>query len=222
MAAWPRFYVIFATVDPDSGYRGITAFLVEATDEGLSCGPTIRKMGQRAIPNTELFLDDVFVPVDRRLGTEGEGFSGLMQTFDRSPGDTGGVGHRAGSRRARVRGRLCAGAGPVRQADRRAPGGRVSPGGYGAPGRCVASAHLAGGPDARPRGARDAPRRPWPSCTPPRLRCGVPGQPSRRSAAGATSREYPVEKWMRDAKLEEIEEGTSDIQRMIISRALIR
>ena len=36
------------------------------------------------------------------------------------------------------------------------------------------------------------------------------------------SREYPVEKWMRDAKLEEIEEGTSDIQRMIISRALIR
>ncbi|HUB04997.1 MAG TPA: acyl-CoA dehydrogenase family protein, partial [Solirubrobacteraceae bacterium] len=36
------------------------------------------------------------------------------------------------------------------------------------------------------------------------------------------SREYPVEKWMRDAKLEEIEEGTSDIQRLIISRALTR
>jgi len=36
------------------------------------------------------------------------------------------------------------------------------------------------------------------------------------------SREYPVEKWMRDAKLEEIEEGTSDIQRLVISRALLR
>ena len=41
-------------------------------------------MGQRAIPNTEVFLDDVFVPDDRRLGDEGEGFVGLMQTFDRS------------------------------------------------------------------------------------------------------------------------------------------
>jgi alkylation response protein AidB-like acyl-CoA dehydrogenase len=41
-------------------------------------------MGQRAIPNTELFLDDVFVSFDRRLGEEGQGFAGLMHTFDRS------------------------------------------------------------------------------------------------------------------------------------------
>src|ERR1700742_3070575 len=79
-----RFYVVFATVEPGSGHRGITAFIVEEGDEGLRCGPTLRKMGQRAIPNCELFLDDVFVAEDRRLGAEGTGFTGLMHTFDRS------------------------------------------------------------------------------------------------------------------------------------------
>src|SRR5205807_593875 len=75
-----RFYVVFATVAPGSGYRGITAFVIEAGDAGFSCGAPIRKMGQRAIPNTELFLDDVFLSDDRRLGEEGDGFRGLMQT----------------------------------------------------------------------------------------------------------------------------------------------
>ena len=79
-----RFYVVFATVEPGSGHRGITAFLLEDADPGLRCGPPIRKMGQRAIPNSELFLDDVELSEDRRLGDEGQGFSGLMQTFDRS------------------------------------------------------------------------------------------------------------------------------------------
>ena len=44
----------------------------------------MRKMGQRAIPNVELFLEDLFVADDRRLGAEGQGFRGLMETFDRS------------------------------------------------------------------------------------------------------------------------------------------
>ena len=73
-----RFYVVFATVDPGSGHRGITAFLLDSEDPGVRCGPPIRKMGQRAIPNTELFLDDVEVGEDRRLGEEGMGFRGLM------------------------------------------------------------------------------------------------------------------------------------------------
>jgi len=78
------FYVVFATVEPGSGHRGITAFVLESGDSGLTCGQPMKKMGQRAIVNTELFLDDVFVEDDRRLGDEGEGFRGLMETFDRS------------------------------------------------------------------------------------------------------------------------------------------
>ena len=74
-----RFYVVFATVKPGSGPHGITAFVLEDGDAGFSCGPVIRKMGQRAIPNTELFLDDVFVGDDRRLGEEGWGFRGAWR-----------------------------------------------------------------------------------------------------------------------------------------------
>jgi len=61
--------------------KGVTAFLVYKSD-GLTFGQPMRKMGQRAIVNTELFLDDVFVPDDQRLGAEGQGFYGLMRTFD--------------------------------------------------------------------------------------------------------------------------------------------
>ncbi len=149
-------YVVFTTVDPDLGYRGITAFLVASSDDGLRCGPPIRKMGQRAIPNTEVFLDDVFVPDDRRLGAEGEGFSGLMQTFDRSrvtlAASATGLARAALEYAVELR----PGAGPVRQADRRAPVGRVPPGRHGAPRRRLAAAGLAGGADARPRRACDS------------------------------------------------------------------
>src|ERR671924_1738653 len=79
-----QFYVVFATVAPGTGHRGITAFLLDREDDGLSFGAPVRKMGQRAIVNTELFLEDCFVADDRRLGEEGEGFRGLMATFDRS------------------------------------------------------------------------------------------------------------------------------------------
>ncbi|HEX2506016.1 MAG TPA: acyl-CoA dehydrogenase family protein, partial [Gaiellaceae bacterium] len=78
------FYVVFATVDPGSRHRGITAFVVEKSDEGVSFGRPMRKMGQRAIVNSELFLEDAFLPDERRLGDEGQGFYGLMRTFDRS------------------------------------------------------------------------------------------------------------------------------------------
>jgi hypothetical protein len=61
---------------PGSGHRGVTAFVVERGDEGFTTGPPMRKMGQRAIVSAELFLDDVRLPADRRLGEEGDGFRG--------------------------------------------------------------------------------------------------------------------------------------------------
>jgi alkylation response protein AidB-like acyl-CoA dehydrogenase len=79
-----EYYVVFATIEPGTGSRGVTAFVVERGDGGVTFGPPMKKMGQRAIVNAEMFLEDVELPEDRRLGEEGEGFSGLMQTFDRS------------------------------------------------------------------------------------------------------------------------------------------
>src|SRR3954469_15967176 len=54
-------YVVFATVDRARGHRAITAFLVHRDDDGVSFGSPMRKMGQRAIVNTEMFLADCFV-----------------------------------------------------------------------------------------------------------------------------------------------------------------
>src|ERR687888_1947429 len=79
-----EFYVVFATVAPGTRARGVTAFVVERGDAGVSFGAPMKKMGQRAIVNAEMFLEGVALASDRRLGAEGEGFAGLMRAFDRS------------------------------------------------------------------------------------------------------------------------------------------
>ncbi len=79
-----EYYVVFATVAPGTGSKGVTAFLVDRSDTGVSFGEPMKKLGQRAILSTELFLHDVDLPADRLLGEEGKGFYSLMHTFDES------------------------------------------------------------------------------------------------------------------------------------------
>ena len=67
-------YLVFATVDPSAGSRGIAAFLVEKGMAGFSFGAHEKKMGIRACPAAELVFEDCFVPVANRLGAEGEGY----------------------------------------------------------------------------------------------------------------------------------------------------
>jgi butyryl-CoA dehydrogenase len=67
-------YLVFATVDPARGPKGITAFLVERGTEGVGFGAHERKMGIRACPTAEVHLDGAIVPASRRLGGEGEGY----------------------------------------------------------------------------------------------------------------------------------------------------
>ena len=74
--------VVFATVDPGARSKGITAFVVERGDEGFVRGARLPKMGSRCFPAGELRFEECFVPDDRRLGAEGQGFSGLMHVFD--------------------------------------------------------------------------------------------------------------------------------------------
>lgn len=68
-------YLVFATVDPNLKSHGITAFVVEKDAPGLSFGPPMDKMGIRASRTSEVVLDDVFVSDDERLGAEGEGYN---------------------------------------------------------------------------------------------------------------------------------------------------
>jgi alkylation response protein AidB-like acyl-CoA dehydrogenase len=216
-----RYYVVFATVEPGSGYRGITAFLVCDDDDGLRCGPTLRKMGQRAILNCELFLDDVFVADDRRIGAEGTGFTGLMHTFDRS------------------RVTLAASAtGLARAALEYATAYAKEREQFGKPiGQHQAVAFRLADMALRVDASRlltwraaqmvDRGERATTEAAMAKLHASETAMWCTWAAVQTLggwgySREYPVEKWMRDAKLEEIEEGTSDIQRLVISRALLR
>ncbi len=67
-------YVVFATVDPSMGYKGITAFMVERSAKGFSVGKKEDKLGIRASSTTELILDEVFVPTADVLGPVGQGY----------------------------------------------------------------------------------------------------------------------------------------------------
>jgi alkylation response protein AidB-like acyl-CoA dehydrogenase len=80
-AAW---YVVMAMTDPGAGTHGITAFLVSAEDRGLRVGAPEEKMGLRSSTTAAIFLEDVRISAGRRLGAEGEGFRIAMTTLDHS------------------------------------------------------------------------------------------------------------------------------------------
>jgi alkylation response protein AidB-like acyl-CoA dehydrogenase len=213
-------YVVFATVSPGSRSRGVTAFLVERDDAGVSFGAPMKKMGQRAIVNAELFLEGVELPADRRLGEEGEGFSGLMRTFDRSRVTLGAAA--TGLARAALEY-------AVEYAKTREQFGKPI-------GQHQAVAFRLADMATRVDAARllvwraarrvDAGESVTAEAAMAKLYASETAMWCTWAAVQTLggwgySREYPVEKWMRDAKLEEIEEGTSDIQRLIISRRLL-
>jgi alkylation response protein AidB-like acyl-CoA dehydrogenase len=80
-----EWYIVFALTDPDKRTRGgISAFLVDRETPGMQLGPPMKKMGLRASATVDLFLEDVRVPSDALLGTEGAGFAYAMKTFEAS------------------------------------------------------------------------------------------------------------------------------------------
>jgi len=78
------FIIVFATVDPDKGARGITAFIVPQNTQGMKIGKVMEKMGQRASRQVELHFEDAVIPEENRLGAEGTGFTLAMRTLDRT------------------------------------------------------------------------------------------------------------------------------------------
>ncbi len=75
-------YIVFATVDPEAGYKGITAFLVERDSEGFTVGKKEHKLGIRASSTTELVLEDVRVPASNVLGDVGKGYKVAIETLN--------------------------------------------------------------------------------------------------------------------------------------------
>jgi acyl-CoA dehydrogenase len=77
-----RYYVIFATSNPEIRHKGIAAFIVDRDSEGLRVGKKENKCGQRASDTAQVFLEDVKVPKANLLAPEGKGFKLAMQTFN--------------------------------------------------------------------------------------------------------------------------------------------
>ena len=76
------FYTVLASTDPDAGAKGITAFIVEKSDAGVSFGSHEKKMGFKGSPTREVYFDNVKISDDRRISPIGDGFKLAMQTLD--------------------------------------------------------------------------------------------------------------------------------------------
>jgi|UniRef100_UPI00404A112F alkylation response protein AidB-like acyl-CoA dehydrogenase len=77
-----EFYTVIAQTDPSKGSKGITAFIVEKSDSGISFGAPEKKMGFRGSPTREVYFDNIEISDDRRIGEVGKGFAIAMDTLD--------------------------------------------------------------------------------------------------------------------------------------------
>ncbi|MFI5051280.1 MAG: acyl-CoA dehydrogenase family protein [Gaiellales bacterium] len=216
-----EYYVIFATVAPGTGSKGVTAFVVEKGDGGVTFGEPMRKMGQRAIINTEVFLQDCRIPEDRRLGEEGKGFYSLMHTFDESrvhlAASAVGIARAAFEYAVEYARSRNAFGKPIGQ--HQAVGFRLADMATRIDAARLLTHHAARLMDEGKHAPKEAAQA---KLFASETATWVTWAALQTLGGWGYSREYPVEKWVRDARLEELEEGTSDIQRLIISRGLLR
>ncbi|TDE59999.1 acyl-CoA dehydrogenase [Nonomuraea mesophila] len=77
-----EYYTVMAVTDPSAGARGISAFVVEKSDEGVSFGPKEKKLGIKGSPTRQVILDDVRIPATRMIGDPGTGFKTALATLD--------------------------------------------------------------------------------------------------------------------------------------------
>jgi acyl-CoA dehydrogenase len=218
-APYAQWIVVFATVDPTLRARGVTAFLVERDMPGVTIGRPMKKMGQRGIVNAEVFLENVRVPVGNRLGEEGKGFYGLMRTFDGSriligAGATGLSRAALDATITYAQERTQFGK-PI--IEHQAVAFRIADMAARTDISRLVTMRAARLFDAgEPCAAESAIAK----LTASENTTWVTNAALQTHGGWGYSREYFPEKWLRDAKLEELEEGTSDIQRLIISRSL--
>ncbi|ENJ6137697.1 acyl-CoA dehydrogenase [Bacillus anthracis] len=214
-------YVVFALTDPESKQRGTSAFIVESDTPGFSVGKKESKLGIRSSPTTEIMFEDCRIPVENLLGEEGQGFKIAMQTLD---GGRNGIAAQAVG---------------------------IAQGALDASVEYARERHQFGKPIAAQQGigfkladmATDVEAARLLTYQAAWLESeGLPyGKESAMSKVFAGdaamkvtteavqvfggygyTKDYPVERYMRDAKITQIYEGTQEIQRLVISRMLTK
>ncbi|HEX8348030.1 MAG TPA: acyl-CoA dehydrogenase family protein [Actinoplanes sp.] len=217
-----EYYTVFAVTDPTARSRGISAFVVEKSDEGVSFGAPEKKLGIKGSPTREVYFDNVRLPADRIIGAEGTGFATAMQTLDHTRVTIAAqaVGIAQGAldfamgyvKERRQFGKpvadfqgiqfMIADMGMKLEAARQmtyVAAGKSERGDadltfFGAAAKCFAS-------DAAMAITTDAVQ----------LLGGY-----------GYTRDYPVERMMRDAKITQIYEGTNQVQRIVMARQLLK
>lgn len=220
-ASLASFFVVFAKTDPAAGHKGVGAFIVERDAAGLSVGEPLGKMGQRAAPTCEVFFDQVFVPEANRLGEEGQGFAIAMQTFDRSRPMVAAFGLGLTQRcvdesLAYARERQSMG---KRLVDHQAIAHRIADMGIRLEASRLLTYQAAWLAD---QGQRNTVQASIAKAYTSDAAMWAATETIQIFGGMGYSTEYPVEKLFRDAKVLQIYEGTSEIQRNIIAREMER
>ena len=83
-ASYAHFFTVFAKTDPAAGHRGISAFIVDSNSPGVTISKKFDKMGQRASDTAQITFENVEIPAENILGPEGSGFLTAMKVFDYS------------------------------------------------------------------------------------------------------------------------------------------
>ena len=212
---------LFATVDRGRGKGGVTAFLVEPTFPGFAVGKLERKLGIRGSPTAALHLSDCEVPVENRLGEEGEGYKIALSVLDGSRPAVGaeavGIGQAA----------LDA---AVAYAKERQQFGQPIAAFQGVQFMLADMAIAVHGSRLLVHHAAVLVDRGVPAALESSMAKCFAGDTAMRVATDAVqifggygyTREYPVERFLRDAKITQIYEGTNQIQRVVIARELTR
>ena len=215
-------YVVFAITNPKRGVRTLTPFIVERGTPGLSPGKKERKMGIRASDTSEVIFDQVRIPEENRLGREGGGFRTAMETFDRTRPMIGALS--VGVARAALET-------AVRFAKERVQYGQSIA-------RHEAVQLMLADMAMEIEAARTlvwraaflveqgAKKVSAYSAMAKAFACDVAVRATINAVqilgGRGYTREYPVEKYMRDAKIMQIYEGTNEIQRLIIADGIMK
>ncbi|MGB3485182.1 MAG: acyl-CoA dehydrogenase [Mycobacterium sp.] len=215
-------YTVMAVTDPDKGANGISAFMVHLDDPGFTAGPLEKKLGIKGSPTAELYFENCTIPADRIIGEPGTGFKTALETLDHTRPTIGaqavGIAQGAldqaiaytkdrkqfGKSISSFQGvefmladmamKIEAARLMVYTSAARAERGEKNLGFISAAAKCFAS-------DVAMEVTTDAVQL--------------------FGGAGYT-RDFPVERMLRDAKITQIYEGTNQIQRVVMSRALLR
>ncbi len=215
-------YTLMAVTDPTRGANGISAFVVHADDAGFSVGQKERKLGIHGSPTREIYVEDCRIPADRMIGEEGTGFKTALKTLDHT---RLGIGAQAVGIAQGALDHALAYVKERRQFDQRIAdfqgvqfmladmGMRIE-----AARQLVyvaAAAAERGEPNLTFRSSAA-------KCFASDTAMAVTTDAVQLLGGAGYTMDFPLERMMRDAKITQIYEGTNQIQRMVMARALLK